>query len=58
VKKQPEMGQRPEIKDIDQVVCQWTMDTGTAVSESALNDLVDRIAALFGIPVPADGKWN
>lgn len=49
---------KPNIRDIDQIICEWTIDSGTPISEKALNDLVDRIAALFGIPIPPDGKFN
>lgn len=43
------------IQEIDKLVCQWSMDSGTVLSEKAFNDLVDRIAFLFGIPIPQNG---
>lgn len=46
------------IKEIDEVVCQWSVDSGTAMTEEALNDLVDKIAALFGVPIPPNGGFN
>ena len=42
----------PQKKDIDEVVCNWSMDTGTDLHDSGvIDELVDRIAWLFGVEV-------
>jgi len=31
-------------KMVDKLICDWSMDTGTALKEENLNDLVDRVS--------------
>lgn len=39
----------PTARKIDQVVCNWSMDNGVALSEDQLNNLVDMLCEEFGI---------
>jgi hypothetical protein len=36
-------------REIDQVICNWTMDNGVSLTESQLNNLVDELCELFNI---------
>lgn len=46
------------LAEIDAIVCQWTIDTGVGLTEKQLNELVDRIAAYLGAPIPANGALS
>lgn len=37
-------------KEIDKVVCDWSLEFGIAMPERALNALVDRLATISGLP--------
>lgn len=38
-------------REVDQVVCNWSMDNAVSLSEDQLNNLVDKICELFKINI-------